>query len=110
MGVYVFAGGETALAQKCLLRARLLALTIHGEDHPYIATLDVGYNTLVLNPSTKQGFSQYHYKQYLLFDFSFWQSCLGLVLTGDQAGQYLKNALRLNTSFFGPTNVYTAFK
>jgi len=42
--VYVFAGGETALAQKCLLRARLLMLTVHGEDHPYIATLDVGYN------------------------------------------------------------------
>lgn len=43
LGVYVFAGGETALAQRCLLRARLLMLTVHGEDHPYIATLDVGY-------------------------------------------------------------------
>lgn len=39
--MYMFAGGETALAQKCLLRARLLTLTIHGEDHPYVATLDV---------------------------------------------------------------------
>uniref|UniRef100_UPI0037E98104 clustered mitochondria protein homolog n=1 Tax=Semicossyphus pulcher TaxID=241346 RepID=UPI0037E98104 len=75
LGVYVFAGGETALAQKCLLRARHLMLTVHGEDHPYIATLD---------------------------------SCLGLVLTGDQSGQFLKNALRLNTSFFGPTNLHTA--
>lgn len=44
LGVYAFAGGETALAQKCLLRARLLMLTVHGEDHPYTATLDVGYN------------------------------------------------------------------
>ncbi|KAF3695848.1 Clustered mitochondria protein -like protein [Channa argus] len=35
-------------------------------------------------------------------------SCLGLMLTGDQAGQFLKNALRLNTSFFGPTNLHTA--
>ncbi|XP_034026041.1 clustered mitochondria protein homolog [Thalassophryne amazonica] len=35
-------------------------------------------------------------------------SCLGLVLTGDQAGQFLKNAYRLNTSFFGPTNLHTA--
>nr|XP_057926888.1 clustered mitochondria protein homolog isoform X1 [Doryrhamphus excisus] len=35
-------------------------------------------------------------------------SCLGLVLTGEEAGQYLKNALRLNTSFFGPTNLHTA--
>ncbi|KAM7017516.1 LOW QUALITY PROTEIN: clustered mitochondria protein homolog [Tautogolabrus adspersus] len=34
--------------------------------------------------------------------------CLGLVLTGDQCGQYLRNALRLNTSFFGPTNLHTA--
>lgn len=44
LGVYMFAGGETALAQKCLLRARLLTLTVHGDDHPYIATLDVSYN------------------------------------------------------------------
>ncbi|KAM9857800.1 clustered mitochondria protein homolog [Aulostomus maculatus] len=35
-------------------------------------------------------------------------SCLGLVMTGDQAGQFLKNALRINTSFFGPTNLHTA--
>lgn len=42
LGVYMFAGGETSLAQKCFLRARLLALTIHGEDHPYVATIDVG--------------------------------------------------------------------
>ncbi|XP_074525971.1 clustered mitochondria protein homolog [Halichoeres trimaculatus] len=75
LAVYMFAGGETALAQKCLLRARLLVLTVHGEDHPYVATLD---------------------------------SCLGLVLTGDQSEKFLQNALRLNTSFFGPTNLYTA--
>lgn len=56
MAVYVFAGGETALAQKCLLRARLLMLTVHGEDHPYTATLDVGYNTLVFTPGTKKAF------------------------------------------------------
>nr|XP_019956484.1 PREDICTED: clustered mitochondria protein homolog [Paralichthys olivaceus] len=35
-------------------------------------------------------------------------SCLGLVLTGEQAGQFLKNALRLNTSFFGATDLHTA--
>ncbi|KAI3372888.1 hypothetical protein L3Q82_023340, partial [Scortum barcoo] len=35
-------------------------------------------------------------------------SCLGLVLTGDKRGQFLQNALRLHTSFFGPTNLYTA--
>ncbi|XP_037633331.1 clustered mitochondria protein homolog isoform X2 [Sebastes umbrosus] len=61
--------------QKCLLRARLLMLTVHGEDHPYTATLD---------------------------------SCLGLMLPADQRGQFLKNALRLNTSFFGPSNLHTA--
>ncbi|XP_059193770.1 clustered mitochondria protein homolog [Centropristis striata] len=36
-------------------------------------------------------------------------SCLGLVLTGDQGGLFLKNALRLNTSFFGPSHIHTAF-
>ncbi|XP_040010315.1 clustered mitochondria protein homolog isoform X2 [Xiphias gladius] len=35
-------------------------------------------------------------------------SCLGLVLTGGQTGQFLKNALRLNTSFFSPTDSHTA--
>ncbi|CAL8248249.1 unnamed protein product [Merluccius merluccius] len=76
LAVYMSAGGENALAQKCLLRARHLLLTIHGEDHPYIATLD---------------------------------SCLGLLLPGDQAGSYLENALKLNMSFFGPMEIHTAF-
>lgn len=75
LAVYAYAGGETTLAQKCLLRARLLLLTVHGEDHPYTATLD---------------------------------SCLGLVLTEDLTGQFLKNALKLNTSFFGPIDLHTA--
>ncbi|XP_034397063.1 clustered mitochondria protein homolog isoform X2 [Cyclopterus lumpus] len=35
-------------------------------------------------------------------------SCLGLVLTGDQRGKFLQNALRLNTSFFGPSHLHTA--
>ncbi|XP_023149940.2 clustered mitochondria protein homolog [Amphiprion ocellaris] len=35
-------------------------------------------------------------------------SCLGLMLTEEQRGQFLKNALRLNTSFFGPTDLHTA--
>ncbi|KAL6114281.1 uncharacterized protein ACO6RY_05081 [Pungitius sinensis] len=35
-------------------------------------------------------------------------SCLGLVLSGDQRGKFLKNALRLNTSFFGPAHLHTA--
>ncbi|XP_071380318.1 clustered mitochondria protein homolog isoform X1 [Centroberyx affinis] len=35
-------------------------------------------------------------------------SCLGLVLAGEQAEQYLKNALRLNVSFFGPRDLHTA--
>ncbi|XP_030629328.1 clustered mitochondria protein homolog isoform X2 [Chanos chanos] len=40
LSVYMFAGGEIALALRCLYRARLLMLLVHGEDHPYIATLD----------------------------------------------------------------------
>lgn len=43
LGVYAFAGGEAVLAQKCFLRARLLTLTVHGEDHPYIAAVDASY-------------------------------------------------------------------
>ncbi|KAM8866783.1 clustered mitochondria protein homolog [Synchiropus picturatus] len=35
-------------------------------------------------------------------------SCLGLMMTGAQAAQFLKNALKINTSFFGPSNLYTA--
>lgn len=50
LGVYMFAGGETALAQKCLLRARLLMLTVHGEDHPYTATLDVSFSAELFLP------------------------------------------------------------
>ncbi|KAL4646532.1 hypothetical protein GN956_G10055 [Arapaima gigas] len=41
LAVYVFAGRELGLAQRCLYRARLLMLLVHGEDHPYMATLDV---------------------------------------------------------------------
>ncbi|KAG7481055.1 hypothetical protein MATL_G00062720 [Megalops atlanticus] len=40
LAVYVFAGGEVGLAQRCLYRARLLMLLVHGEEHPYTATLD----------------------------------------------------------------------
>uniref|UniRef100_A0A667YRG9 Clustered mitochondria protein homolog n=1 Tax=Myripristis murdjan TaxID=586833 RepID=A0A667YRG9_9TELE len=35
-------------------------------------------------------------------------SCLGLVLTGEQAEQFLRSALRLNTSFFGSKDLRTA--
>ncbi|KAG7489609.1 hypothetical protein JOB18_016073 [Solea senegalensis] len=35
-------------------------------------------------------------------------SCLGLMLTGDQSGQFLKSSLRLHTSFYGPTDLHTA--
>uniref|UniRef100_A0A3B5MG32 Clu domain-containing protein n=1 Tax=Xiphophorus couchianus TaxID=32473 RepID=A0A3B5MG32_9TELE len=47
LAVYAYAGGETTLAQKCLLRARLLMLTVHGEDHPHTATLDVSQINLL---------------------------------------------------------------
>ncbi|XP_027022642.2 clustered mitochondria protein homolog [Tachysurus fulvidraco] len=40
LAVYLFAGGETALALRCLYRAKLLMVTVHGEDHPYTAVLD----------------------------------------------------------------------
>ncbi|KAK7136340.1 hypothetical protein R3I94_014855 [Phoxinus phoxinus] len=40
LSVYLFAGGETALAQRCLYRAKVLLLTVHGGDHPYAAVID----------------------------------------------------------------------
>lgn len=56
--MYAYAGGETTLAQKCLLRARLLMLTVHGEDHPYTATLDVSQiNLLKSNKEGNTGFA-----------------------------------------------------
>uniref|UniRef100_A0AAQ5XCR4 Clu domain-containing protein n=1 Tax=Amphiprion ocellaris TaxID=80972 RepID=A0AAQ5XCR4_AMPOC len=83
LGVYMYAGGETALAQKCLLRARLLMLTVHGEDHPYTATLDVGCTNIIITFVS----NAVHHKL---------------------RTEFLKNALRLNTSFFGPTDLHTA--
>lgn len=41
LAVYLLAGGETALAQRCLYRAKVLQLTVHGADHPYTAVIDV---------------------------------------------------------------------
>ncbi|XP_049341481.1 clustered mitochondria protein homolog [Astyanax mexicanus] len=75
LAVYMFAGGETALALRCLYRAKLLMLLVHGEDHPYTAVLDTS---------------------------------LGLVLQGEQSLQYLQNALKLNISFRGATDLTTA--
>lgn len=67
LGVYAYAGGEAVLAQKCFLRARLLTLTIHGEDHPYIATLDVSYNlTYTATTDTSQSLSVYIHSSSIL--------------------------------------------
>lgn len=75
LAVYLLAGGETALAQRCLYRAKVLLLTVHGADHPYTAVIDAS---------------------------------LGLVLQGEQSLQYLQNALKLNSSFRGDTDLTTA--
>ncbi|XP_016356425.1 protein clueless-like [Sinocyclocheilus anshuiensis] len=40
LAVYLLAGGETALAQRCLYRAKVLLLAVHGADHPYTAVID----------------------------------------------------------------------
>uniref|UniRef100_A0A671S3X1 Si:ch211-166a6.5 n=2 Tax=Sinocyclocheilus anshuiensis TaxID=1608454 RepID=A0A671S3X1_9TELE len=40
LAVYLLAGGETTLAQRCLYRAKVLLLTVHGADHPYTAVID----------------------------------------------------------------------
>lgn len=53
LSVYLFAGGETALAQRCLYRAKVLLLTVHGGDHPYAAVIDVNvikHNQVITDP------------------------------------------------------------
>lgn len=53
LSVYLFAGGETALAQRCLYRAKVLLLTVHGGDHPYTAVIDVNiikHNQVITDP------------------------------------------------------------
>ncbi|KAF5905344.1 clustered mitochondria protein, partial [Clarias magur] len=47
LAVYVFAGGETALALRCLYRAKSLMLIVHGEDHPYTAVLDTSLGLML---------------------------------------------------------------
>ncbi|XP_076125584.1 clustered mitochondria protein homolog [Alosa pseudoharengus] len=54
LAVYVYSGGEVALAQRCLYRARLLMLLVHGEDHPYIATLDSSLGLVLQGPQSIQ--------------------------------------------------------
>lgn len=54
--MYLFAGGETALAQRCLYRAKVLLLTVHGRDHPYTAVIDVNiikHNQVITDPKKK---------------------------------------------------------
>lgn len=59
LAVYLLAGGETALAQRCLYRAKLLLLTVHGADHPYTAVIDVNivvHYHVVSDPKEKYWF------------------------------------------------------
>ncbi|TRY60548.1 hypothetical protein DNTS_026965 [Danionella cerebrum] len=57
LSVYLLAGGETALAQRCLYRAKLLLLTVHGADHPYTSIIDASLG-LVLQGEQSVGFLQ----------------------------------------------------
>uniref|UniRef100_A0A4W4FGN6 Si:ch211-166a6.5 n=1 Tax=Electrophorus electricus TaxID=8005 RepID=A0A4W4FGN6_ELEEL len=54
LAVYVLAGGETALALRCLYRAKILMLTTHGEDHPYTAVLDSSLGLMLQGEQSTQ--------------------------------------------------------
>ncbi|XP_072538059.1 clustered mitochondria protein homolog [Salminus brasiliensis] len=54
LAVYMFAGGETALALRCLYRAKLLMLMVHGEDHPYTAVLDTSLGLVLQGEQSLQ--------------------------------------------------------
>uniref|UniRef100_A0A8D3CSU4 Clu domain-containing protein n=1 Tax=Scophthalmus maximus TaxID=52904 RepID=A0A8D3CSU4_SCOMX len=88
-----FLQGKAAEARSAQLKAVVISERVLGFDHPntiqqYVSMVIYFYSGVCCNTLIT--------------------SCLGLVLTGDQTGQFLKNALRLNTSFFGPTDLHTA--
>lgn len=59
LAVYLLAGGETALAQRCLYRAKVLLLAVHGSDHPYTAVIDVNiikHDQVITEPKKKYRF------------------------------------------------------
>uniref|UniRef100_A0AAV2MQX9 Clu domain-containing protein n=1 Tax=Knipowitschia caucasica TaxID=637954 RepID=A0AAV2MQX9_KNICA len=116
LAVYFHAGGETALAQKCLLRARLLMLTVHGEDHPYIAVLDSCLGLLMTGSHSEK-----FLKSALKINMSFFGSCsLYTALSQHLLAQHMsskgdyrsamaheKEALTAFTSMFGENHAQT---
>ncbi|XP_043103130.1 clustered mitochondria protein homolog [Puntigrus tetrazona] len=54
LAVYLLAGGETALAQRCLYRAKALLLTVHGADHPYTAVIDASLGLVLQGEQSLQ--------------------------------------------------------
>uniref|UniRef100_A0A8C2KTN6 Si:ch211-166a6.5 n=1 Tax=Cyprinus carpio TaxID=7962 RepID=A0A8C2KTN6_CYPCA len=54
LAVYLLAGGETALAQRCLYRAKVLLLTVHGADHPYTAVIDASLGLVLQGEQSLQ--------------------------------------------------------
>ncbi|XP_057213584.1 clustered mitochondria protein homolog isoform X1 [Triplophysa rosa] len=54
LAVYLFAGGEAALAQRCLYRAKVLLLTVHGGDHPYTAVIDASLGLILQGEQSLQ--------------------------------------------------------
>ncbi|CAL8347888.1 unnamed protein product [Lota lota] len=113
-----FLQGQAAEARSAQLKAVMISERVQGFDHPstiqQYALLAVyasagGENALAQKCLLRA--------RHLLLTIhgedhpyvATLDSCLGLLLTGDAAGQYLENALKLNMSFFGPTDIHTAF-
>jgi len=79
LALYCFVNGQVTTALKLLYRARYLLLIVCGENHPEMAVLDSNIG-LILHAVCE-------------YDLSF---------------RFLRNALRLNTNFFGPKHMKVA--
>ncbi|XP_061135832.1 clustered mitochondria protein homolog [Syngnathus typhle] len=112
-----FLQGKTAEARSVQLRAVVISERVLGFDHPNTIHQYALLAVYVLaGRETKLAQKCLLRARLLLLTIhgedhpyiARLDSCLGLLLKGDQGGKYLKNALRLNASFFGPTNLHTA--
>lgn len=109
--------GKTAEARSAQLKAVVISERMLGFDHPNTIQ-QYGFLGVYMFAGGETCLAQKCFLRARLLTLTIHgedhpyvatiDSCLGLVLGGDRSGQYLKNALKLNTSFFGPTNVNTA--
>ncbi|XP_046871275.1 clustered mitochondria protein homolog [Hypomesus transpacificus] len=109
--------GQAAEARSVQLRAVVISERVLGFDHPNTIQQYVLLAVYVYAGGEQALSQRCLFRARLLMQTvhgedhpyaAMLDGCLGLVLTGEQSGQYLRNALKLNTSFFGPKDLRTA--